>query len=177
MAQNVEIKARLDDPDALRERLEELAAEGPVVLPQEDVFFYSRRGRLKLRKSGAAAELIYYERPDSEQPVESQYLKLAVEDAAATEAMLSVALDVRGTVRKERSLYRIGETRVHLDRVEGLGSFLELEVVLGASQTVSEGETIARELMRSMHLDEGDLVAEAYIDLLEARSEMAADQL
>lgn len=168
MAHNVEIKAYLEDPEALRERIEELADEGPTLLRQEDTFFHSRNGRLKLRRIDERAELIYYERSDAEEPTESQYLKMEVADAATTEAMLSVALDVRGTVSKRRQLYRVGQTRVHVDEVDGLGSFVELEVELAAAQPSFEGEAIARELMKKIGLDESDLVAGAYIDLLEA---------
>ncbi len=171
MAHNVEIKAHLDEPEALLERLERLADAGPTLLTQQDTFFHSRNGRLKLRRSGDRAELIYYERSDATEPTESQYLKTEIDDPATLEAMLSVALDVRGTVRKRRRLYRIGQTRVHLDEVEGLGSFVELEVELGAAQPPSEGRAIANELMEKIGVSEGDLVAAAYIDLLEAGSQ------
>ncbi len=167
MAHNVEIKARLAEPGALRDRLEELADSGPTLLVQEDTFFNSRNGRLKLRKSGNRAELIYYERDDAREPTESQYLKTSIADGATVEAMLSVALEVVGTVSKRRHLYRVGQTRVHLDEVAGLGSFVELEVELGASQPPAEGRAIALELMKKIGLEESDLVAEAYIDLLE----------
>ncbi len=168
MAHNVEIKAFLDQPEALRERIAALADAGPTLLEQEDTFFHSRNGRLKLRKGGAGAELIYYERSDSKAPTESAYLKMPVDDAPMTEAMLAVALDVRGTVKKKRELYQIGQTRVHIDDVDGLGSFLELEVELGSGQTTSDGEAIARQLIQELGLEEGALVAEAYIDLLES---------
>lgn len=167
MGHNVEIKARLEDPEGVRARIEELAEEGPTLLLQDDIFFHSHNGRLKVRKAGDRAELIYYERGDTCEPTESRYLKMAVADGAMVEALLSVALDVRGTVRKQRRLYRIGQTRVHLDEVEGLGSFLELEVELGAAQPVSEGKAIACELINQIGLDESALVAGAYLDLLE----------
>ncbi len=175
MAHNVEIKARVANPQDLRERIESLADDGPTLLRQEDTFFHSASGRLKLRRSGDRAELIYYEREDLEGPAESQYLTMPVDDPATTEAMLSVALGIRGTVSKRRSLYRIGNTRVHLDEVEGLGSFLELEVELDASQAAREGEAIASRLMSEIGLDEGDLLAGAYIDLLEAPQHQTAE--
>jgi predicted adenylyl cyclase CyaB len=174
LANNIEIKAYLQKTDALRARVEELAEGGPVTLVQEDVFFDSAAGRLKLRKSSGGAELIYYERPDDKAPVESQYMKTAVV-AGEIEAILSIALGVRGTVRKRRDLYRIGQTRVHVDEVEGLGSFVELEVELGRGQSATEGEAIARDLMKELGVKEGDLVAEAYIDLLEIPQAPAAD--
>lgn len=167
MSRNVEVKARLADPAAFRARVEELADEGPTLLEQEDTFFFSRRGRLKLRKQAEGSELIYYERSNMTGPAESQYFIESFAEPASIEAMLSVALDVRGTVRKSRRLYRIGQTRVHIDEVFGLGSFVELEVELGAIEESARGEAIARELTERLGLQEEDMVAESYIDLLE----------
>lgn len=165
MPRNVEIKARLAEPAKFRARVEELADEGPILLEQEDTFFYSRRGRLKLRKEAGGSELIYYERVNQSGPSESQYFIESFVEPATIEAMLSVALDVRGTVRKSRRLYKIGQTRVHIDEVLGLGSFVELEVELDAAQETSEGEAIARQLMERLDLSDEDMVAESYIDL------------
>ncbi|MEJ2144810.1 MAG: class IV adenylate cyclase, partial [Acidobacteriota bacterium] len=77
------------------------------------------------------------------------------------------ALGVIGRVRKRRRLYLAGNTRIHLDEVEGLGSFLELEVVLSGSQTVAEGEAVAQSLMRELGIPESDLIQGAYVDLIE----------
>uniref|UniRef100_A0A8C3FEW7 CYTH domain-containing protein n=1 Tax=Chrysemys picta bellii TaxID=8478 RepID=A0A8C3FEW7_CHRPI len=73
-------------------------------------------------------QLIFYERPDSEGPKLSHYSISPTADPAGLKAVLSQALGVQGVVKKERRLYVVGQTRVHLDRVEGLGDFLELEV-------------------------------------------------
>ena len=81
--------------------------------------------------------------------------------------MLSAALDVRGVVRKRRSVYLVGQTRVHLDQVEGLGDFVELEVVLQPQQNSSDGVAIAHDLMRKLGILPSQLIDKAYIDLLE----------
>ena len=94
-------------------------------------------------------------------------MKVPVEEGSGIEAMLSVALGVRGTVRKRRDLYRVGQTRVHIDEVDGLGSFLELEVELDGGQSTEAGQKIARGLMDELGVADGDLIGEAYIDLLE----------
>jgi predicted adenylyl cyclase CyaB len=170
MPRNVEIKARLSEPAAFRAQVEELAEGEAELLEQEDVFFHSRRGRLKLRKQSAGSELIYYERLDHTGPAESYYFTESFSDPASIEGMLSVALDVRGTVQKSRRLYRVGQTRVHLDEVLGLGSFVELEVELGAEQDAESGIEIALDLMNRLGVQSEDLVAESYIDLLEGRT-------
>ena len=168
MNRNVEIKARAADLAAVRRRVERLADEGPTVLEQEDTFLACPRGRLKLRRfaDSAPAELIYYERADGTAPKESRYVVHRVADPDGLHQVLSAALGVRGVVRKRRTLYRVGPTRVHLDEVEGLGSFVELEVVLRPEQAPAEGMEIARTLMDQLGIESHQLVDRAYLDLL-----------
>ena len=71
-------------------------------------------------------------------------------------------------MRKHRTLYLVGRTRVHLDRVEGLGDFLELEVVLGEDESAAEGEAEAWALMARLEISPRQLVETAYVDLLAA---------
>ncbi|UCD48842.1 MAG: class IV adenylate cyclase [Phycisphaerales bacterium] len=172
MNRNVEIKVRVESLEVIASRARELADEGPVVLVQEDTFFQCPRGRLKLRQftSGAEAELIYYERSDESEPKESRYAIHRTVDPSGLRALLSAALGVRAVVRKRRILYLIGATRVHLDQVEELGEFVELEVVLEPDQHVTEATATARTLMDKLGISERGLVGEAYIDLLEAGS-------
>lgn len=76
---------------------------------------------------------------------------------------------MRGVVRKVRRLYLAGQTRIHLDDVEGLGHFMELEVVLRPGQSEAEGQTIAKTLMEKLGVIESDLLECAYMDLLESQ--------
>jgi predicted adenylyl cyclase CyaB len=171
VARNVEIKARLSDPAAVRRRVVELAGGEPQVLQQTDTFFTVAGGRLKLREfSGEAAELIYYERADTPDPAESRYQKVDVAGGPALRALLEAALGVVGRVVKRREVFRVGRTRVHLDRVEGLGAFLELEVEMGEDEAAGAGVAEAQRLMRALGIGAERLVAEAYVDLLLAAS-------
>jgi predicted adenylyl cyclase CyaB len=167
MARNVEIKARLRDLEATR-RLVAGLADGPgQLVEQSDTFFRVEGGRLKLReRSGADAELIYYRRPDAPGPTESQYETVAVRDAGAMRELLAAALGVAGRVHKRRVVYRIGRTRVHLDEVQDLGAFLELEVELTPEEPTDVGVREAMRLMGALGIQEDALVAEAYVDLL-----------
>jgi predicted adenylyl cyclase CyaB len=79
---------------------------------------------------------------------------------------LSLAYGQAGRVRKNRTLFFVGKTRIHLDRVEGLGDFLELEVVLEEGEQVETGEAIARDLMQKLRILPDQLIEGAYIDLL-----------
>jgi len=170
MARNVEIKARVDRPARLRERVEAMADQGPVRILQEDVFFRCDSGRLKLRKlPGGEAELIHYQRDDSTEPRESDYVKTDLAEPGRVEEALARALGVIGRVRKEREVFLRGRTRIHLDRVEGLGDYLELEVVLSPEESIEAGVATARRLMRELEITPEQVVDQAYIDLLAAR--------
>jgi len=168
MASNVEIKARVQDFDGLRSRAERLSQTPVQVIPQLDTFFITKKGRLKLRELGSgSAQLIYYERPDREGPKRSDYHIFETADAEPLKSVLALALGVRGVVRKVRYLYLIGQTRLHLDDVEDLGQFMELEVVLRPGETEAHGEAVARELISQLEIRDSDLLEVAYMDLLE----------
>jgi predicted adenylyl cyclase CyaB len=167
MNHNVEIKARVDDLEGLARRAGELAGSAGKVLVQEDVFFNSGKGRLKLRTiNGMSSELIYYERADEEGPKNSSYLLVPVSEPVVMRRVLESAYGVRGVVRKRRRLFIVGITRVHLDEVEGLGNFMELEVVLVLGQTTEEGVKIANAIMGELRVEESSLLRGAYIDLM-----------
>lgn len=167
MGANVEIKAKLTDRAAVEERARALADAAPRTLRQEDVFFTVARGRLKLRTiDGARGELIAYERPDAEGPKASAYTIFRTDDPDTLLEALSGTLGASVVVRKVRTVYLAGRTRIHLDAVEGLGEFLELERVLAPGEDPRAGERDVRELMARLGVAEADLVAGAYADLL-----------
>ncbi len=169
MPRNVEIKARVPDPERLRGVVADLA-DGPTEqLRQQDTFFVCEEGRLKLRQfSDGSGELIYYQRPDATGPSESRFSKTPVDEPITMLTVLGDALGITGVVRKRRDVYLVGQTRVHLDEVEDLGSFLELEVVLKDHQTAADGDAVARSLMEQLGIGDDDLIDVAYVDLLEA---------
>ena len=150
----------------MRQRAAAIAHDPPETLDQEDVFFTVPRGRLKLRTQNGSAELIYYFRENTTGPRESNYLRLPIPDPSATRKMLAQVHGERGIIRKTRWLYMAGQTRIHLDRVENLGDFLELEVVLRNGQSLEEGRPIARDLMAELGISDDQLVDRAYVDFM-----------
>ena len=170
MPANIEIKARSSDFAGLRKRAEALSDTPAQVIPQEDTFFNTSKGRLKLRQLAPDhGQLVYYERTDASGPKRSNYSIFETSDPDSLKTALSLALGVRGVVRKKRTLFLVGQTRVHLDEVEGLGDFMELEVVLHPGQSDAEGQAIARDLMTRLGVAENDLLESAYMDLLEGK--------
>lgn len=167
MARNVEIKARIENPDALAARVAALADRGPIEILQDDTFFLCERGRLKLRVlSPGEGQLIFYQRPDQTGPKESFFVIAPTSSPEALREALSLAYGQAGRVRKHRTLYLVGRTRVHLDRVEGLGHFLELEVVLADGERSEAGVEEANRLMREIGIAPAQLIEGAYVDLL-----------
>jgi predicted adenylyl cyclase CyaB len=169
MPTNVEIKAKTREFERLRGLLEHISDTPCEATSQEDTFFSTARGRLKLRVTHpGGSSLIFYEREDSPGPKPSSYMVYPVADPGRLRAVLAACLGVRGVVRKQRRLYMIGNTRVHLDDVEGLGTFVELEVMLRDGESADAGMVVARGLMARLGIEEGDLVKGAYMDLLQA---------
>ncbi len=171
MARNVEIKAWARDfarQEALARALGGGAA--PHIIGQLDVFFRCPKGRLKLRHFAPdRGELIFYDRADAAGPALSRYLIAPTVAPIELECALSMAYGVAGRVRKTRRLYLVGPTRIHLDEVEGLGQFLELEVVLNEGQAAAEGEAVAAALAEALEIAPADRVEVAYVDLLADR--------
>ena len=164
---NIEIKARIADRRGIEKRAAALADSGPEVIRQEDTFFRVLQGRLKLRFfSSQRGELIYYEREDRAGPKPSSYVRIQTNQPEELKTALAKALGIAGIVRKVRSVYLVGKTRIHLDKVEGLGEFLELEVVLSGRQSLHHGRKIAERLMECLGVKKSELVSGAYVDLL-----------
>ncbi|XP_075234683.1 uncharacterized protein LOC142332253 [Lycorma delicatula] len=170
MSRNVEVKAKIDNFNEFLVKCEELSQSVGEIIKQEDYFYNSSNGRLKLRNiEGRKSELISYVRPDDDKPKLSEYDKCDVHNSDELNKVLSRALGVCGVVKKTRHLFLIGQTRIHVDQVTGLGSFMELEVVLSKTQTIEDGQKIANELMEKLSVNSGQLISVAYVDLLKTK--------
>ena len=173
MPSNIEIKARIRNFDEMRERAERLSDFPMQIIEQEDIFFNTEKGRLKLRILAAErAQLIYYTRPDQEGPKRSDYHIYETADPKNLKHVLELTYGIRGVVRKTRYLYIVGQTRVHLDDVEGLGQFMELEVVMQEGQSDADGQVIAEGRMTDLGVERSDLLEGAYLDLLQHPSKV-----
>ena len=167
MPRNIEIKAHIENIEALEHTVAGLATQGPIEIAQDDTFFRCDAGRLKLRAfSATEGELIFYRRADEQGPKESFYIRSPTASPDSLREALTLAYGQAGRVVKRRTLYQLGRTRLHLDRVEGLGDFLEIEVVLLDHEPSETGEREAHALMHRLGISSSSLVAMAYVDLL-----------
>ena len=171
MHRNIEIKARIDSVEALTPRAAAIADDGPIEIVQDDTFFVCAAGRLKLRAfSKEEGELIFYRRANQQGPKESFYLRSPTSAPETLRESLSLAYGQAGRVQKHRTLFLVGRTRVHLDRVIGLGHFLELEVVLDEHEPSEVGVREAHKLMAQLGVESSQLIEGAYVDLLAQQS-------
>lgn len=168
---NIELKARCDDLGVLRRACEALGADGQEPDRQVDTYFRAASGRLKLRESSlTGAALIFYVRADVAAVRESHYQVCPVEEPEALKAILGGALGVRATVAKRREALEIGNVRIHLDKVQGLGSFVELEGTVADPVELAGVAKEVQELQHALGIRQESLVKESYADLI-ARAE------
>jgi adenylate cyclase class 2 len=170
MRANLELKARCSDLERARERAREVATRWVGVDQQVDTYFVTRAGRLKLRESSlSGAQLIPYFRPDERAAKRSDYQVIAIEDGAGLARMLGAMLGVHRIVRKRREIALFENVRIHLDRVDGLGTFVELEAVWdGAEVGLAEQQRKLAFLRERLGLRDEDVIAGSYETLLGA---------
>jgi predicted adenylyl cyclase CyaB len=163
---NIEAKFRIADFPAAERAAGRLGYVRRGVLRQRDTFFAVPRGKLKLREEGeGAAALIYYRRGVQDAMMVSDYEIVSVAGAERMRAMLAEALGVLAEVRKERTLLTRGNMRLHLDRVEGLGDFGEIEAVVGASADEAACRIAAAELLAALGIAPSALIEVSYFEL------------
>lgn len=166
---NIEIKARARDLKAAAATARSLGATLAGEDLQVDTYFTVPAGRLKLRRSSMQGDqLILYRRPDGPGPRRSEYEILPVPNAPRTRDLLAAILGVDVEVRKARTLYLLGDTRIHLDRVQDLGEFIEFEAVHPAGDPDAEAAARAEvdRLIDAFGLQEDDRVPVSYRELV-----------
>jgi homotetrameric cytidine deaminase len=166
-SRNIEIKARDADPARTLELALRLGATDKGVISQRDTYFARARGRLKLREQEPGEdELIEYRRADEAGARTSSYRRVPVGAAAELREALDAALGTLVVVAKRRRLLLLDNVRIHLDEVEGLGSFMELEAVAAPdSDLAAEHDQVVR-LRGQLEVGDEALVGDSYSDLL-----------
>jgi predicted adenylyl cyclase CyaB len=168
---NIEIKARTSGKDKIREILKSLGAEFKGVDHQVDTYFRVNKGRLKLREGNIENHLIYYTRADVAGPKKSTVLLNKNTPGSNLKQILLLSLDILATVDKQREIYFIDNVKFHLDEVNGLGNFVEIEAidVRGACREEELFEQCSY-YVRLFGLNEEELVRVSYCDLLLAKN-------
>jgi len=168
MAENIEIKARCLDFIATQRRVQKLASGYLGSDFQTDTYFQVKNGRLKLRESRLdGAYLIPYIRPDKSGPKNSLYTKIKIDNPDEVKNLFHNMFGIHVVVCKKRDIYTIENVRIHLDKVDHLGTFIELEALLKPPHSDPRHEKKrVNELMETLHINKNDLIAESYESLL-----------
>ena len=166
---NIEVKARCGDHEPIRRRLVERNARFVGTDHQVDTYFAAKHGRLKLREGNIENALIFYERPDDQGPKQSDVTLYHPEPGSPLKAILTQSMGVDIVVEKRREIYFIDNVKFHLDEVEGLGRFLEIEAIdVDGSIGVAELRRQCDEYVDLFAIAHGDLIETSYADLLRA---------
>jgi homotetrameric cytidine deaminase len=164
---NIEVKARDGDPGRTIELALALGAEDHGEVVQRDTYFPRARGRLKLREQEPGDdELIQYRRPDAGEARTSSYRRVAAVDAEGLKEALDDAYGTLVVVEKRRRLLVWEDVRIHLDEVDGLGSYVELEAIAPPESDLSSEHTKVARLRDQLGIEDAQLVTGGYSDLL-----------
>lgn len=162
---NLEVKARVKGHRVLKSKLKKLGARFIEDLHQIDTYFKVPKGRLKLREEGKkGAYLIYYERGEKSTQRWSTYYTHAVADTKTFKQVFGASLGVRIVVDKQRGLYVYKNARIHVDRVRGLGDFMEIEVLVQKGEV--QARALMKELLAHLKISSTDFIKGSYGDLL-----------
>lgn len=167
---NVEIKARSAHPEEIIELLNNQQAEFGGVDKQTDTYFKVKKGRLKLREGNIENALIHYRRPNQAGPKRSEVTLFQTRSNSGLKEILSEALEEAVVVRKKRSIYYIENVKFHVDEVEGLGSFVEIEAIdTNGSKDEEALRTQCQSYLNLFKIRQEDLIEVSYSDMLLAK--------
>lgn len=170
----IEIKARCADPERARRALHDRGARLAGVDHQVDTYYRCAHGRLKLREGNIERALIHYLREDEPGPKRSEVLLYQPHPGDELRQLLERALGVLVVVEKRREIHFAENVKLHVDNVEDLGSFVEIEAI--ADERHPDRDTLlrqCREFMAVLGIAEEDLITCSYSDLLLQKAEAA----
>jgi predicted adenylyl cyclase CyaB len=166
---NIEIKAKSEQNNKIRSILKEKNADFKGTDHQIDTYFKVSDGRLKLRQGNIENSLIFYKRENSKQPKQSDVSLYRSNEISGLKEVLKNALSELVTVDKQREIYFIGNVKFHLDKVKGLGEFIEIEAI---GNDKEEYENLLKQCnyyLKLFNIKEADLVSVSYSDMLLAK--------
>jgi adenylate cyclase class 2 len=164
---NIEIKARTSRTDEIRKYLLDHGAELRGTDRQVDTYFNIADGRLKLREGNIENNLIYYKRKEASGPKQSDVDLFKTDDGGTLKNILTKALGVKAVVDKQREIYYIDNVKFHLDTLEGLGSFVEIEASNRFEDISAEKlHQQCKMYMKEFKIEEEDIINKSYSDMV-----------
>ena len=163
---NIEIKVKCNDPDRVENILKSQNAEYIGTDYQLDTYYKTKLGRLKLRKGNIENSLIFYDRDNEKGPKKSEVILQKLLPDNNLKEILDKSLDILTSIDKKRKIYYIENVKFHIDTVDSLGSFIEIEAIdkdgnIGQERLLEQCE----KYIELFGLDDIDFVSESYSDL------------
>jgi len=162
---NYEFKAGLKHDAGVRAALKKLRARYIGTDHQVDTYFVVPAGRLKIREGRIENALIFYFRSSAPRARRSTIELMRLPRRNSLRAILSAALGVLAVVDKRREIYFVGNVKVHLDRVHGLGKFVEVEAITRGGG-IRKARRQAREFQKLFGVAAADIVPHSYSDMV-----------
>ena len=164
---NIEIKAKSNNQNAIREILKSKKADFKGADRQIDTYFKVNNGRLKLREGKIENNLIHYQRENKEGPKQSDVNLFKSNPESSLKEILTKALCVLVVVDKKREIYFIDNVKFHIDTVENLGNFVEIEAI-DEDGTIGKDKLIeqCQFFLDLFKISQEDLISVSYSDLL-----------
>ena len=166
---NIEFKALCKDPEKIKKILLSKNADYKGVDYQVDTYFQVNKGKLKLREGKIERALIYYSRKESKEPKQSNITLFPVdsESSALLKEILTKSLGILVIVVKQRAIYFLDNIKFHIDRVEDLGSYVEVEAIdINGTIRINELREQCQYYLKLFEISENDLISTSYSDLL-----------
>ena len=171
MPRNIEIKARIEDYQQTKKIFAKITQDKPVKLNQRDIFYNLKSYRLKMRTiNNDSHELLFYSRPNSADMKLSKYKCFNIKHPKLVDKILSVSLGRTGEVKKVRQLFLKDNIRFHLDRVENLGDFIELEYVIPEKESIQTAKKNVKFITEQLNIKKKDYIDVAYMDLINRKN-------
>ncbi|MGH1337011.1 MAG: class IV adenylate cyclase [Aureispira sp.] len=167
---NVEIKAHCTALEPLEKILLDKGADYKGLDHQIDTYFQVPNGRLKLREGTIECALIHYNRANqlTAKRSEIHYYKPTVRaHSTDLKRTLEAALGIKVIVDKQRHIFFIDNVKFHLDQVQELGTFVEIEAI--DQEGIYTEEALQVQCLHYQSLlgiEPKDLIAYSYSDLL-----------
>ena len=164
---NIEIKAKSHKLDEIRKILKTKNADFKGIDHQIDTYFKVNFGRLKLREGNIENNLIHYNREDKEGPKQSEIILFKSEPKSNLKVLLTKSLGILTVVDKQREIYFIENVKFHLDTVENLGTFVEIEAIdKNGDIGLEKLDEQCKYYLNLFAINNKDLISVSYSDLL-----------
>ncbi len=164
---SIEIKARSNKHEKIREFLKSHNADFRGTDHQVDTYFKVGHGRLKLREGNIENYLIYYDRKNGTGPKQSDSILFKSTPGSPLKSILTKANGILSVVDKIREIYFMGNVKFHIDTVQNLGEFIEIEAI-GDGEGIEKSKLLEQcnHYLKEFEIEKADIISGSYSDLL-----------